>query len=82
MEAVESALEAILTEASFDVESTEITHDGRSKPIYPKSFDNLQPDEKSCWSDPVNLVPDPNLPPIHGLPGLKSFALNRKSLQR
>ena len=52
MEAVESALEAILPEASFDVESTEITHDGRSRPICPKSFDDLQSDEKSCWSDP------------------------------
>ena len=33
MEAVKIALEAILREASFDVESTEITHDGRNKPI-------------------------------------------------
>ena len=31
MEAVKIALEAILREASFDVESTEITHDGRKQ---------------------------------------------------
>ena len=33
MEAVTSALETILREASFDVESTEITDDRRNKPL-------------------------------------------------